>query len=187
MAGPQIVLNSFSYKTFQTAITRPDNTTAYASGDIIADVTTNNHFAFGDNAATPSDDADLLLYAKQARSVVLNQVVLHSSANQATKPEGELWLFDTDIAEVGDNAAFAPSDTEMLTRVAVVDIASWRWKVGTSTSGTGGNAAAEINNLDIPLYIPKGKLWGVYVFRGAYTPIASEVWTLRLGLTRDVC
>lgn len=181
------VINSFNYRTFTVSVTRPNNTTPYDIGDIFAEVTSNNHFLFGSASTAPSDGTDLIT-CKPGVSITLNTVDLLCSANNTTKPDLELWMFHTDIAEVGDNNAFAPSDGEMATRVAVVAVPQSSWKVGTTTAGAGGNCSAFIANIDTPIYIPKGKLFVVPVFRNVtYTPVASEIWTLTLGVTRDVC
>lgn len=174
---------SFRTRTFRSSITRPDNTDAYTAGDAICAVTTNDHFTFGaasdDNSKTPGRMGGPL-------SGTLNGIRLHSSANQATKLQGELWIFSTDITEVADNAAFAPLDAEMLTLVAIVPIASVSWYVGKADSGASGNAVAVIDNLDIPIRTAgDGRLFAQLVARNAYTPVASETFTCDLIWTTD--
>jgi hypothetical protein len=73
--------------TLSDSITRPANTTAYAAGDVISAVTTNDHYAFDSSKA-----GQLRGKIEMARMMVL--------ANQSTKPDLELWLFAEDIAEV---------------------------------------------------------------------------------------
>jgi hypothetical protein len=149
------------HSTFVT-FTRPADTTAYTAGDVVC------------NAAT-------LVFPRCARngSAVLQHAKIVTSANVATKPDLDLWLFDTTIAAVADNAAFAPTDAEMLTLIAVVPFATADFKVGLSGSGGSGNAVCEIKNLGIPLNA--STLYGQLVARNAYVPIASEVFKITLG------
>jgi len=154
------------------AITRPADTTQYTAGDVIAEVTNNDHYTFVDDGITDA----IYGYITGAR--------LDSSANQATKLAGELWLFAVDIAEVADNGVYAPTDAEMLTRIGVIDFSAALWKVGTSTSGAGGNACCDIE-LDVPIQFKStGTLYGQLVARNAYTPVASEVFTVALKIVR---
>lgn len=172
----------FRTKTFRSALTRPADTTAYAAGDVVSAVTTNDHFTFG----ADSDSNTKVPGRPGLLTLTLNSVRLFSSANQSTKMQAELWLFHTDIAEVADNAAFAPTDAEMLTCVAVVPIPTAAWLVGKADSGADGNATAFIDNIDIPVRASgDGILYGQLVVRNAYTPVSGQVITCDIIVSQD--
>ena len=165
-------LKLFETRTISDSLTRPANTTQYTAGDVISAVTTNDHFTFDE--------------VVRERSGVILGAILNSSQNNATlKLDAELWLFRTDIAEVADNSAFAPTDAEMLTCVGVIDFDIWT--VGTATSGAGGNARSQVNDLNI-VFTDDGssrKLYGQLVARNAYDPVSSEVLTVDLIIGQD--
>ena len=172
----------FRTKFPSATLTRPANTTAYASGDVISDATGDAHFTFG----SASDDGSKMVSRPDVGTITLNSVLLHSSANQATKLQAELWLFWADIANVADNAAFAPTDAEMLTLVTIVQIPQSAWFVGNAGSGANGNAVCVISNIDTPIKTSgNGRLYGQLVVRNAYTPVSDQVFTCVLGLSQD--
>lgn len=159
------------------SLTRPSNADAYAAGDVIAAVTTDDHFTF---SGMGRDGKDL-------RSGSIDAAVLISSANQTTKLDGELWIFDTDIAEVGDNAAFAPTDAELDNLIGVIDFGVDDWKEGDATSGADGNAVNAKTGIQLP-FKAKDKnreLFGVLVARNAYTPVSAEEFTVILTISKD--
>lgn len=156
--------------TTAVSFTRPANTTQYTAGDVVC------------NAATlvfPS--------AIKNMSAVLQHAMITSSNNATAKPTLELWLFDTTVAAVADNAAFAPTDAEMLTLIGVIDFASSDFNVGLSGAATNGNVMCEAKNLGIPLArVPGGggEIYGQLVDRTAagYVPISAEVFQIRLRI-----
>lgn len=151
------------------SITRPANATQYAAGDVISAVTTNNHHTFDTKKAG------------QLRGVIESARIM-VNANQGTKPDLELWLFSVDIAEVADNSAFAPTDTEILTLIDVIDFAVAGFKVGLSGSGADGNIIQVERDLNIALPQTKGILYGQLVARNTYTPIESEQFAIDLQI-----
>lgn len=153
------------------SITRPANTTAYATGDVISDVTGDAHYTFSNALKAGGKERGL--------SGTILSAHLISSANVAVKLDAELWLFHTDIAAVADNGLFAPTDTEMLTLLGIVDFPTASWKVGVSTVGAAGNAVVRMDDLGITI---KGgrTLYGQLVARNAYIPVSGEVFTVHL-------
>jgi hypothetical protein len=158
--------------TVSDSYTRPADTDAYTAGDVIADST---------SAAT------ILTFSPVVQApgtgTVLQHAVIVTSANVATKPDLELWLFDTTITMDNDNAAFTPTDAELLTLVGVVAFPTADFKVGIATSGADGNAVCEATNLGISLNTVNSNettLYGVLVVRNAYVPTSGEVFTVRL-------
>jgi hypothetical protein len=144
--------------TTAASFARPANTTTYTAGDVVC------------NAAT-------LIFPNGPASTgsVLQHAVITTSANVATKPDLELWLFSATVAAVADNAAFAPTDAEMLTLVAVVEFPTADFKVGLSGAGTSGNAVCEASAQNSELY-------GQIVVRNAYEPISAEAFKVVLHL-----
>lgn len=149
---------------------RPANTTTYAAGDVVC------------NAAT-------LIFPAGARngSAIIQSATITSSNNATTKPDLELWLFDTAIAAVADNAAFAPSDAEMLTLIDVIKFPVADFLVGLSGAVTDGNVMCSARNLGIPinpspLAMSNSAIYGQLVVRNAYVPISAEAFQVRLRL-----
>ena len=169
----QVAVIEFTTKTITGTITRPANTTTYAAGDVVA-ASGGDHFVFEKAVQCKGGSGEITA----AR--------ITSSQNASTAMDAELWLFRTNIAEAGDNAAFAPTDTEMLTRIGIIDFATANWKIGNSGSAAAGNRACETVNLGI---VFSGgattTIYGVLVTRNAYVPVSGEVLTVDLMITQD--
>jgi hypothetical protein len=181
MGGKTVSITSFNTVQIRDQITRPADATAYAAGDVISEVTSNDHFTFG-----TTQGIDDRLGPPGTNSCTINAAILWSSANQSTKLDAELWLFTADIVNVADNSAFAPTDTEMLTLVAIVPFYSYNWRVGIATSGADGNAVCFSANFDTPVRCGAGgKLFGQLVARNAYTPVSGEIFTVDLVGSQD--
>jgi hypothetical protein len=155
--------------TTGVSVTRPADTTAYAPGDVVGTAVTGTLII--PNASFGEFDAG-----------IIQQAVVVSSAAVATSPDLELWLFDSTVAAIADNAAWAPTDAEMLTLVGIVEFPTADWKIGNATAGAGGNAVCVADNVSLPFNTKKGtsKLYGVLVVRNAYVPVSGEIFTLRL-------
>ena len=168
--GPSITATGKS-RTSKATFTRPSDTTAYAAGDVVCNSTSAPVIMTFANAVSSAH-----------ASSILQQALLIDSGNETTKLDCELWLFDTTVVMDNDNAAFTPTDAEMLTLVAVIPFSSSAWKQGTA--GTGGNCANDQQNLGIPINVADGtqntSLYGILVARNAYTPISAEVFTFKL-------
>jgi hypothetical protein len=167
-------------RTAIASFTRPNDTTAYAAGDVASDSTTvptvlTFSGAFGPNSLG---------------FCIINQLVVISSANQATKPDLELWLFDTLPAAQNDNAAYAPTDADLAAShgggcIGVITIPASAFRAGNATAGAGGNCIADIQNIGMPINsrpTSAGMLYGHVVVRNAYTPVAQEQFTFKLKL-----
>lgn len=150
-------------------VTRPANTTTYTAGDVVGTAVT---------ATIEFNNAS----SGEFECAILQQAIVSSSAYVATAPDLELWLFDTTVAAIADNAAFAPTDAELATLVGIVQFETANWKVGTATAGAGGNACCVASNISIPFNTKKGthSLFGVLVMRNAYVPVSGEIFTCRL-------
>ena len=148
---------------------RPANTTQYAAGDQVAD-------------STPS-----VLEFAVSRVTGGTGVIIHASctdsANQATKPNLRLYLFDTTPTVVADNAAWTPSDADMVNIIGYVEFASW--EIGLATVGADGNCVSLATNLQIPFDCTNGNIYGLLVVRNAYTPVSGETFSIKLGVLQD--
>ena len=155
--------------TTGVSVTRPTNTTPYDVGDVIGTAVTGTLII--PNASFGEFDAG-----------IIQQAIAVSSAAVGTSPDLQLWLFDSTVAAIADNAAFTPTDTEMATLVGIVEFPTADWKIGNATAGAGGNAVCVADNVSLPFNTKKGtsKLYGVLVVRNAYVPVSGEIFTLRL-------
>lgn len=158
-------------RTIAANLTRPADTTAYAAGDVVADST---------SAPTiitfPRATADALSYIQQATIV--------SSQNAATKPDLELWLFDTAITMDNDNAAFTPTDAELRTLLGVIAFPVASFKVGDAGAAAVGNVICDVQGLNIQINSTPtvNAIYGVLVVRNAYAPVSAERFDIRLKL-----
>ena len=149
--------------TTGVSVTRPADTTAYAPGDVVGTAVTGTLII--PNASFGEFDAG-----------IIQQAVVVSSAAVGTSPDLELWLFDSTVAAIADNAAWAPTDAEMLTLVGIVEFPTADWKLASTS------AVCVADNISLPFNTKKGtsKLYGVLVVRNAYVPVSGEIFTLRL-------
>jgi hypothetical protein len=174
--GKQIVYNAPLIKIASAAAakTRPADTTAYAAGDVINESTSaGTGWVFADSVTTPGGTG------------VIKRVYINDSAYVATNLSAELFLFDTVVGVDNDNAAFTPTDAEMLTCVAVVPVSTGR--PGDITAGAGGNSLLESADVNIPFKCASGSttLYGVLVARNAYVPVSGEIFTIRVIIQQD--
>jgi len=146
-----------------STVTRPNDTTAYTAGDVVAD-TPGTRFTFSG------------LPISTGQGGMIQTVVVIDSVVAATPPDLELWLFDADVAAIADNAAFAPTDAELLNLVGIVTLATASFKKGTV------NQACVSQNLGCSF--KSDILYGVLVVRNAYTPTANEVFKVVLSVIR---
>lgn len=156
----------------QASVTRPNDTTPYTSGDVIG------------TSVTAALELEDVARSNGGSGMIMSALVI-DSANQATQPSLELWLFTAPLAVVADNAPFAPTDAEMLTLVGVITLSSA--KVGNATVGAGGNLAIVSDVVATPFKCGGGttNLYGYLVVRNGYTPVADETFTVTLTSLQD--
>ncbi len=161
-----------SIRTTGATLTRPADTNAYTAGDVIADATSGaTVFTIPNVGGTTKG------------GTIIQDIICIDSASVATKPDLELWLFDTAPAAQQDNAAYAPTDAELLRLVGVVSFATGSFKVGLATAGAGGNSICESGQLGIPInttQVSGGALYCMLVVRNAYVPVSAETFTFRV-------
>lgn len=150
-------------------ITRPADTVAYASGDVIADSTT---------AATPLVFKGV---CGDGEGAVIRAAQFSSSIVPATKLNADLFLFHTAPTAYGnDNEAFALSDADLLNCVGVITLdgtTAANIKVGTLNCVVINQALA----MPVKSLTTDRALYGVLVARNAYVPASAEVLTVKLG------
>jgi hypothetical protein len=175
MGNPQSRFISALDRTLvQATLTRPDNTTAYAAGDVIAD------------KATEPSVASIVVGRVSGGGGIIRSAKVVGSANQATKADLEIWLFSVEPTAMEDNAAFDPTDAELLKLVAILDMGSTPTE-GNVGSGADGNVVYQKGDLAVPFACAPSdqNLYWVLVVRNSYTPVAQEALTLILGVERD--
>ena len=156
------------------SFTRPNDTTAYAAGDHVINST-----------SSPTANAIAGCARINGGSGTIMNAILIDSANMATPIMPEVWIFDTPWTPDNDNAAITPADAECATVVAIIQFNTMA--VGDATSGAGGN------RVFVSDPIAKGfvcgaastSLFWMLVTRSAFTPVAQEVFTLRLNIVQD--
>ena len=159
------------------SITRPADTTAYASGDAVADSTSAPSVLTFTNASRINQGSGVIIGA-----------VLIDEANQTTKGDFDLLIFDTTYSANNDNAAFAPSDAEMETCLGTIRFSSGNFIVGNAASGASGNAICPgtlTDNIGFRCGSGTSSLFGRLVARSAYTPVSAEKFMIRLRILQD--
>lgn len=165
----------FLTKIVTDSITRPANTTAYAAGDAISEDTTNDFFTFSELCKAPN------------YSALISGAIIYSSANVSTKLDADLFLFASNNlpTEDADNAAWTPTDAELLTCIGVINFPTGSWHAGDVTSGAGGNAMCSVDNLGMAIKPGTGNVVGQLIARNAYVPVSGEVFTISLKVAQD--
>lgn len=115
-------------------LTRPANTTAYATGDAITDT-----------GGTIRTLTGIARYS--GGSGVIQGVLAAFSSNWVTKPALELWIYDTTRTPQADNTAFAPTDGENDTLVAIIPLNLTY--VGDAAANT-GNFVMDTGQISVP-------------------------------------
>ncbi|RWP31826.1 hypothetical protein [Mesorhizobium sp.] len=148
--------------TCSTDIIRPADTTAYTINDAISDST---------SAPTVGGFTFTNAVRAAGRSCVLTDLIVTSSNPAATALQGELYIFDTAVTAVNDNAVFAVSDAEIKTLVAKIPF----------VMGVGANNNhVHVQNLGIGLTAVGGRDFRFLIKAlNAYAPANAEVFTFR--------
>lgn len=145
-------------KSVSATFTRPNDTTAYASGDLVA------------NSTTAGSVAPLVwvVGAGQGRAFSLEGVTLKKSGTGVTNAAFRLHLYQaTQTVTNGDNGAVVPSDGD-----------SYLGSVDVTVDRVFGDGAAGVGQPANPLLLvpADGSVYGLLEARGAYTPAAQEVF-----------
>jgi hypothetical protein len=147
------------------SFSRPADTTAYASGDLMANSTTAGSVAAMTFARVTKG---------AGRSAQIRRVRVSKTGTGVTNASVRLHLYTTlgITAANGDNGAW--STDQAAAYVGSVDVTIDK----AMTDGAAGNATCEFNVASLSLY-------GLLEARGAYTPASAEVFTVTLESAED--
>lgn len=166
--GEQKVLAG-GYTTIVTSsLTRPADTNAYAVGDEMSSSTT----APAVNTITGAARAS-------GGSGIIQGIYVSQNTLWTTKPQMEIWIFDTTTTPNNDNAAFAPADADVDTAIGIVSVA-------TSYAGT-VNQALDSGTVSVPFVtVGSANLYYRVVIRNAAQDSAnSGVTKFRFRILQD--
>lgn len=152
-----------------SALTHSSGTTAYAIGD-----------GWTDSATAPTATKFLNVVDAVGGYGVIRAVQLFDSAAQSTAGDFKLWIFTAAITLPNDNEAFSPTDAQLLTAVAAIDLSASSYAhVGNATAGAGGNRMYQRTGLELPFVTGAATkdLWYAIEVRSTYTGVASESLT----------
>jgi hypothetical protein len=155
-----VIINSATF-------TRPANTTAYASGDLVAN-------------STDAIEVVPLVFGTGAGSEVFRTVRGGRVRKSGTGANGNSWtllLFsaEPDVGS-GDNAALSVADGRVKFIGKLVGTTGEAWTDGTT------HALAPSPNAQIPV-ITAGKIYGLLQVNAAYAPASAETFTVQLFCT----
>lgn len=152
--------------TASTGVTRPADTTAYAINDCWSDST---------SAPTAGGFTLTGLGRVSGGSGVISDLIITSSIDPATLLQAEIWIFDSAVTAVNDNAAFAMSDADVLKLVGVVP-----FTLLSTVAGSGTNSYYWASNLNLGYTcVGTANLRYLIKVKNAYTPGNAEVLTVR--------
>ncbi|MEN9317319.1 MAG: hypothetical protein RIS35_3712 [Pseudomonadota bacterium] len=164
-----VSVDSFAEVLTSSTMTRPDNTTAYAIGDLVA-----NNATAGSVVALEWADA-----SRESRVVRIERVRVRKS-NTATAGASfrvHFYAAPPGTPTNGDNGEF------------VTPIANWAGSadVVVDRAGTDGAIGAGVSLTGTPITVKVGsnkKLYALIEARAAYTPAALETFTIQLEAYR---
>ena len=155
--------------TSSVSFTRPADTTAYASGDIVANSTTAG-------SVVPLNFPNCSVGI--GRAMQIRRVRIIKSGTGVSNASFRLHLFNVlPTVGSGDNAAISIS-TGAAMYLGQVDVT-----VGQAFGdGAAGTATTEVNCHPVG---GASNLYGLLEARGAYTPASAEVFTVKLEIVQD--
>lgn len=155
-----------------TTVTRPADTTAYAAND-----------AWSDSTSAPTTGGFTFAGAASGLGLggFITDLMVVSSNDPSTLLQGEIWIFDSAVTNINDNAAFALSDADAVKLEAVIP-----FTMASTTGGSGTNSYAQVSNLILG-YGPIGTpdLRFLIKVKNAYTPASGETLTISIKVARD--
>ena len=146
-----------------SGFTRPANTTEYADGDVVFDTVATGVIQFDDCGISGS--------------------ITNASASmfQAVTANLELYVFDAEPTNFGDNTAFALTASDMNSIVGVFDLADANKRLGAAAVALYESDAQG----DLSYKSTNGKLYGVLVTRTVFTPTSACKFGVALHLQVD--
>jgi hypothetical protein len=156
----------------KTTITRPNDTTAYATGDVIN--------------ASGSTTPILLDLGKLTNNSFVFQTHLISS-NASSTPSIDVYFFSASFTIAADNAALAPSAANLGTYLGKISHTSWTAFSNGKISSAKADAPIGLQAISqysggTTLATDSAYIYAVLVAAGAYTPTANEQITLKVDV-----
>lgn len=153
-------------KSTSQTITRPSDTTAYTSGDLVA------------NSTTAGSVTPFSFRVGKNKGIKLWRVALAKSAASVTNASFRVHLYsDSPTVANGDNGAISSTASSY---IGFIDIAA----PATAFSNTYvANGIFVNNSLAAPLYFVSdadGYIYGLLEARGAYTPASAETFAVSI-------
>ena len=144
------------------SFTRPADTTAYTSGDLVA------------NSTTAGSVTPLTFNSAHGFGAVM-RARIEKSNKTTTNAAFDLHLFESSPAVVnGDNGAFS-----------IADLSGYLGKVSVTVNALAGATTGANGSADASAICPSGAvMYGLLAATAAYTPASAEVFTVTL-LHRD--
>lgn len=155
--------------TVSANFTRPADTTAYASGDLVANSTTAG-------SVTPMSFSDGAR-SSQAYGLIRKARLKKSDGTDVANASFRLHLYTSSpTCTNGDNGAWLTTHSGWL---GAIDITT-----GTAFSdAAGGNGAPNFGS-EMNFRIGGGTIYGLLEARGAYSPASEEVFTVTLEIVQ---
>lgn len=174
--GHKQVVTTSMFARVSANFTRPADTTAYASGDLVANSTT------AGSVAALSWTATLAHTTVGNAAFLIRRARLKKSTTGVTNAAFRLHLYGTDPAASsgianGDNGAFSVNDA---TYLGYIDFGSMIAHRDCAMMLSTPSAGAEIAHA----FATGTTLYGLLEARGAYTPGNAETFTVSLELYR---
>jgi hypothetical protein len=153
---------------------RPNDTSTYTAGDIVADSTTTpTLLQFKDVVPIPG-----------ASGCIQMATVSIAASVAALQPDLQLYLYDGPFVLQGDNVAFAATNDQIARLVAIISLPVAAMVVTNAGAGAAGNVVCNAQGLVIPFNTrdSDANLYGHLVVRNAYVPVAVTQFTIRLSV-----
>lgn len=164
-----VAVDTFAEVLTSNTMTRPSDTTQYASGDLVANSTT-----AGSVTAMTFDNA-----ARESRVLRVERVRLRKSGTSVTNAQFRVHFYNASPGTPtnGDNGALSTS------------IANWVGSadVTIDRAGTDGSIGAGLSLTGTPMTIKIGSnniLYALIEARNAYTPASGETFTIKIEAYR---
>ena len=151
-----------------TTVTRPANTTAYTPND-----------AWSDSVSAPTSGGFVFTNAAggSGKGGIINSAVITSTASPGTTLQGEIWIFDSTVTNINDNAAWGVSDADAVKLCGIVPFV-------LSNLGA-NNGQCVLSNLGLGFQCSgSANLYFLIKVLNGYTPVSSEALTVRVNITQ---
>jgi hypothetical protein len=154
--------------TTSSSFTRPADTTAYASGDLVANSTTAG-------SVTPMTFTMPVLGNRRNKIV---RARIKKSGNSVTSASFRLHLYTSSPTVTnGDNGAWLSSESGYIGSIDVVVDKAFNDSSGPAVGYGSPTAGAEVNLPNTLGGTGKNTLYGLLEARATYTPASAEVFT----------